>query len=113
QTPPNPAELLMHPRFKELLSWASQNYELVIVDTPPILAVTDAAIIGKYAGTTLLVARFEANTAKEIAVSIKRFEQTGVVIKGCILNCVMKKASSYYSYGYSQYGYSYTDNKSK
>ncbi|RVT31407.1 polysaccharide biosynthesis tyrosine autokinase, partial [Escherichia coli] len=110
QTPPNPAELLMHPRFKELLSWASQNYELVIVDTPPILAVTDAAIIGKYAGTTLLVARFEANTAKEIAVSIKRFEQTGVVIKGCILNCVMKKASSYYSYGYSQYGYSYTDN---
>ncbi|MTG27062.1 polysaccharide biosynthesis tyrosine autokinase [Escherichia coli] len=113
QTPPNPAELLMHPRFKELLSWASQNYELVIVDTPAILAVTDAAIIGKYAGTTLLVARFEANTAKEIAVSIKRFEQTGVVIKGCILNCVMKKASSYYSYGYSQYGYSYTDNKSK
>ncbi|MEY7516406.1 polysaccharide biosynthesis tyrosine autokinase [Escherichia coli] len=113
QTPPNPAELLMHPRFKELLSWASQNYELVIVDTPPILAVTDAAIIGKYAGTTLLVARFEANTAKEIAVSIKRFEQTGVVIKGCILNCVMKKASSYYSYGYSQYGYSYTDIKSK
>lgn len=113
QTPPNPAELLMHPRFKELLSWASQNYELVIVDTPPILVVTDAAIIGKYAGTTLLVARFEANTAKEIAVSIKRFEQTGVVIKGCILNCVMKKASSYYSYGYSQYGYSYTDNKSK
>ncbi len=113
QTPPNPAELLMHPRFKELLSWASQNYELVIVDTPPILAVTDAAIIGRYAGTTLLVARFEANTAKEIAVSIKRFEQTGVVIKGCILNGVMKKASSYYSYGYSQYGYSYTDNKSK
>lgn len=113
QTPPNPAELLMHPRFKELLSWASQNYELVIVDTPPILAFTDAAIIGKYAGTTLLVARFEANTAKEIAVSIKRFEQTGVVIKGCILNGVMKKASSYYSYGYSQYGYSYTDNKSK
>ncbi len=113
QTPPNPAELLMHPRFKELLSWASQNYELVIVDTPPILAVTDAAIIGQYAGTTLLVARFEVNTAKEIAVSIKRFEQTGVVIKGCILNGVMKKASSYYSYGYSQYGYSYTDNKSK
>ncbi|MEL2148472.1 polysaccharide biosynthesis tyrosine autokinase [Klebsiella pneumoniae] len=113
QTPPNPAELLMHPRFKELLSWASQNYELVIVDTPPILAVTDAAIIGQYAGTTLLVARFEENTAKEIAVSIKRFEQTGVVIKGCILNGVMKKASSYYSYGYSQYGYSYTDNKSK
>lgn len=80
--PPNPAELLMHSRFQNLLSWASDNYDLVIVDTPPILAVTDAAIIGNYAGTTLLVARFEQNTVKEIEVSAKRFEQSGVMIKG-------------------------------
>lgn len=109
QVPPNPAELLMHARFSELLNWASQNYDLVIVDTPPILAVTDAAIIGRYVGTALLVARFEANTAKEIEISVKRFEQSGVAIKGCILNGVMKKASSYYGYGYNHYGYSYTD----
>ncbi|EMB0621439.1 polysaccharide biosynthesis tyrosine autokinase, partial [Escherichia coli] len=111
QVPPNPTELLMHPRFNELLAWASNNYDLVIVDTPPILAVTDAAIIGRYVGTTLLVARFEVNTPKEIDSSIKRFEQSGVPIKGCILNGIVKKASSYYSYGYHQYGYSYTDNK--
>lgn len=109
--PPNPAELLMHPRFENLLTWATNNYELVIIDTPPILAVTDAAIIGKYAGTTLLVARFESNTVKEISVSIKRFEQSGIAIKGCILNGVVRKASSYYSYGYNHYGYSYTDKK--
>lgn len=109
--PPNPAELLMHRRFGELVDWASQNYDIVILDTPPILAVTDAAIIGHYAGTTLLVARFEQNTVKELEVSFKRFDQSGVIAKGCILNGVVKKASSYYGYGYSHYGYSYTDEK--
>ncbi|HFT1282542.1 TPA: polysaccharide biosynthesis tyrosine autokinase [Escherichia coli] len=108
--PPNPAELLMHKRFAELINWASENYDIVVLDTPPILAVTDPAVIGHYAGTTLLVARFELNTVKEIEVSIKRFENTGIQVKGCILNCVVKKASSYYGYGYSHYGYSYKDN---
>lgn len=107
--PPNPAELLMHKRFEHLVKWASNKYDLVIIDTPPILAVTDAAIIGHYAGTTLLVARFEMNTVKEIQVSIRRFEQNGVEVKGCILNSVIKKASSYYSYGYSHYDYSYSN----
>ena len=46
QVPPNPAELLMHPRFEALLGEVSKNYDLIIVDTPPILAVTDAAVIG-------------------------------------------------------------------
>ncbi|HBB5110035.1 TPA: polysaccharide biosynthesis tyrosine autokinase, partial [Escherichia coli] len=97
--PPNPAELLMNKRFGDLLEWANNNYDIVVLDTPPILAVTDAAVIGHYVGTTLLVARFELNTAKEIEVSIKRFEQTGIIVKGCILNGVVKKASSYYGYG--------------
>lgn len=111
QVPPNPAELLMHPRFEELIKWATEKYDLVVLDTPPILAVTDAAIIGRYVGTTLLIARFEQNTVKEIEVSVKRFEQSGVHVKGCILNGVVKKASSYYGYGYNYYGYSYTDKK--
>lgn len=109
--PPNPAELLMNKRFGDLLEWANNNYDIVVLDTPPILAVTDAAVIGHYVGTTLLVARFELDTAKEIEVSIKRFEQTGIIVKGCILNGVVKKASSYYGYGYNHYGYSYTDKK--
>ncbi len=108
--PPNPTELLMHRRMEEMLKWASQNYDLVILDTPTILAVTDAAIIGHYAGTTLLVARFELNTVKEMDVAFKRFEQSGIVAKGCILNGIVKKASSYYGYGYNHYGYSYKDN---
>ncbi|HDS6151243.1 TPA: polysaccharide biosynthesis tyrosine autokinase [Klebsiella pneumoniae] len=111
--PPNPAELLMHERFGKLLEWANNEYDLVVIDTPPILAVTDAAIIGNYSGTTLLVARFEMNTPKEIEVSVKRFEQSGVKVKDCIMNGVVKKASSYYSYGYSYYGYSYNKDDKK
>lgn len=104
--PPNPSELLMHPRFKVLLDWASEHYDFVIVDSPPILAVTDAAIVGQHVGASLLVARFAKTAVKEVEVAIRRFEQNGVVIKGILLNAVEKKASSYYgNYGYYQYSY--------
>ena len=108
--PPNPSELLMHPRFKALLDWASEHYDFVLVDSPPILAVTDAAIIGQHAGTSLLVARFAKTAVKEVDVAVRRFEQNGIAIKGILLNAVEKKASSYYgNYGY--YQYSYADKK--
>ncbi|MFP9227669.1 tyrosine-protein kinase Wzc [Pectobacterium cacticida] len=112
QVPPNPSELLMHPRFAEFLQWANEHYDLVLLDTPPILAVTDAAIISRHAGTSLLVARFEMNTPKEIEVSIRRFEQNGTEIKGVILNAIMKRAASYYGYGnYHYYTYDYKSKK--
>ncbi len=107
QVPPNPSELLMHPRFKELVDWASENYDLVIIDTPPVLAVTDPSIVGAIAGTTLMVARFGQNTVKEVDVARSRFEQAGIEVKGVILNAIEKKASSSYGYGY--YNYSYGD----
>ncbi|MCL6372118.1 tyrosine-protein kinase Wzc [Pectobacterium versatile] len=108
QVPPNPSELLMHSRFAEFIKWAGEHYDLVLLDTPPILAVTDAAIISRHAGTSLLVARFEMNTVKEIEVSIRRFEQNGTEIKGVILNAIVKRAASYYGYGnYNYYAYEY------
>lgn len=109
QVPPNPSELLMHPRFKELVDWASEHYDLVIIDTPPVLAVTDPSIVGAIAGTTLMVARFGQNTVKEIDVARSRFEQAGIEVKGVILNAIEKKASSSYGYGY--YNYSYGESK--
>ncbi|PSV10866.1 tyrosine-protein kinase [Photobacterium kishitanii] len=110
--PPNPSELLMHPRLKTLLDWASENYDLVLVDTPPILAVTDPAIVGAHAGTTMIVARFGLNPVKEIEVTKHRFEQNGIEVKGCILNAVVRKASSTYGGNYGYYNYSYaSDNK--
>ncbi|WP_323639657.1 tyrosine-protein kinase Wzc [Pectobacterium polonicum] len=112
QVPPNPSELLMHTRFIEFLEWAGKHYDLVLLDTPPILAVTDAAIISRHAGTSLLVARFEVNTPKEIEVSIRRFEQNGTEIKGVILNAIVKRAVSYYGYGnHNYYAYEYKSEK--
>ncbi|GAB3520337.1 polysaccharide biosynthesis tyrosine autokinase [Photobacterium alginatilyticum] len=109
--PPNPSELLMHPRFKALMDWASESYDMVIVDTPPILAVTDPAIVGAHAGTTLLVGRFGQNSVKEVEVAKQRFEQNGIEVKGFILNAVVRKASSYYGGNYGYYNYSYDSEK--
>ncbi|HHQ6553074.1 TPA: tyrosine-protein kinase Wzc [Serratia fonticola] len=103
--PPNPSELLMGARFNELIEWAEKNYDIVMIDTPPILAVTDAAVIGRLVGTSLLIARFAVNTVKEMEVSIQRFNQNGIDIKGVILNAAEKRASSSYGYGYYQYEY--------
>jgi len=108
QIPPNPAELLMHARFKALMERLSAEYDLVLVDTPPILAVTDAAIIGQQAGTSLIVARYGMNSAKEVDVSMHRFEQNKVEIKGAILNAIERRASNEYGY----YAYHYNSDKS-
>lgn len=108
---PNPAELLMHNRMKQLLELAAKDYDYVLIDTPPILAVTDAAIIGRYAGTSLLVARFDQTPVNEMLHTVSRFEKNGVEIKGVILNGVERRASGY-QYQY-QYGYAYkSDNQS-
>lgn len=101
--PPNPSELLMHSNFTKLLEEVATQYDIVIVDTPPILAVTDAAIIAHHAGTCLMVARFGLNQAKELALAKRRFEQNGVRIKGAIFNAVERRSTGYYSYGYYEY----------
>ena len=104
KVPPNPSELLMHANFTALLNKLMPLYDLVIIDTPPILAVTDAAVIGHHAGTSLLVVRFGLNQAREIALAKQRFEQNGVEIKGAIFNAVERRSAGYYSYGYYEYG---------
>ncbi|TDX26942.1 tyrosine-protein kinase Etk/Wzc [Modicisalibacter xianhensis] len=103
--PPNPAELLDTARFTELLEFVDQHYDLVIIDSPPILAVTDAAIIGKHVSTTLLVARFQLNSVKEIDLARRRLETAGVKVKGAILNAMERKAATAYGYGYYNYAY--------
>ncbi|WP_435927086.1 tyrosine-protein kinase Wzc [Dryocola sp. BD613] len=105
QVPPNPSELLMSERFGELVKWASAHYDLVLIDTPPILAVTDAAIVGRHAGTTLMVARYAVNTLKEVETSLNRFEQNGIHVRGVILNSIFRRAAGYEDYGYYEYEY--------
>ncbi|WP_422640720.1 polysaccharide biosynthesis tyrosine autokinase [Vibrio caribbeanicus] len=104
QVPPNPAELLMHQNFDALMKSVSSDYDLVVIDTPPILAVTDPSIVGVHAGTTLMVTRFGQCHIKEIEMANRRFERAGIDVKGVIFNAVEKRASSehcYYNYSYS------------
>ncbi len=105
QIPPNPSELLMHPNFSSFLDNAKEQYDLIIIDTPPVLAVTDASIVGRQVGMSLIVTRFGLNSAKEIEVTKRRFEQNDIQLKGAIFNAVVKKASAYGAYGYGNYGY--------
>lgn len=103
QIPPNPSELLMHANFSKLVAEVSAAYDMVIIDTPPILAVTDAAIVSAHTGTTLLVARYGQNHLREIELTRNRFEQNGIDVKGLVFNGVVKKASN--AYGYYNYAY--------
>lgn len=118
--PPNPSELLMHPNFTAFLERASATFDLVIVDTPPLLAVTDAAIVGRLAGTTLIVTRFGVNPAREVDLTVRRFAQNGIEVKGAIFNGMEKRAAGYGGYGkyggyggYGYYQYEYKPDKSE
>ena len=104
--PTHPAELLMSKRFEMLLDELKPRYDLVIVDTPPVLAVTDSTLIGKYAGTTLLVVRHGRQPLHEIIETAKRLRNGGVAMRGVMLTDVPQEAAflgSGYQGGY--YGY--------
>jgi tyrosine-protein kinase Etk/Wzc len=108
--PPNPSELLMSEAFKALLASVSKQYDLVIIDTPPVLAVTDAAIVGQYASTNFMLLRSGRHHLREIQTAFRRFEQNGVPIKGAIFNGVEISKGRYggkYGYGYKYYAYQY------
>ncbi|MDR5814304.1 polysaccharide biosynthesis tyrosine autokinase [Caballeronia sp. LZ033] len=103
--PSHPSELLASDRLGEVLGELKQRYDLVIIDTPPVLAVTDATVIGKHAGTSLLVVRHGKNQVQEIGETMKRLHHGGVNMKGVLLTDVpqskMLMGSTYAGY----YGY--------
>jgi len=102
-----PSELLMQEKFENVLGTIAENFDHVIIDSPPVLAVTDAAIIGCYAAATLLIVRDAQSPLREIEQSVKRLKQAGVNLRGVVYNG-MKTSSSRYGYG-KYYGYAYTD----
>jgi tyrosine-protein kinase Etk/Wzc len=111
--PPNPAELLLHSSFERVLRELQSRYEMVVIDTPPVLAVTDAAIIGRLAGAALLVLKFGAHPLSEIETTAKRLQQAGVELKGVIFNDLPVR-NSRYRYGRHRYSYQYSyEEKSK
>ncbi|HET7162981.1 MAG TPA: polysaccharide biosynthesis tyrosine autokinase [Rhodanobacteraceae bacterium] len=103
--PSNPSELLMRPRFASLLHTLSPQYDLIVIDSPPILSVTDATIIGHHVATSLLVVRFGLNQSREVEMAMQRFHQSGVDIKGVVFNGMERRSGSFNAYGYQGDGY--------
>ncbi|WP_218955984.1 polysaccharide biosynthesis tyrosine autokinase [Acinetobacter sp. YH12027] len=105
KSPSNPSELLSSGKFKEFLDLISPMFDHVIIDTPPVLAVTDGIIISQYAGVNLVIARYAKTQLKELELTVNRFEQVGVKVNGIILNDIQRSSAGYgYGYNYS-YGY--------
>lgn len=102
--PPNPSELLMHKNFEKNLNEFSKAYDLVLIDTPPLLAVTDAVIIGRLCGATFLLLRYDAHSMAEIREALKRLKQNNVTPRGFIFNGV-ELHKGYGKYGNYHYEY--------
>jgi tyrosine-protein kinase Etk/Wzc len=102
------SEMLSSDRFSELLEQLSLQYDHIIIDTPPILAVTDGIIISQFAGVNLVVARYAKTQMKELELTINRFEQAGTKVNGIILNDVRATVGGNYGYNYA---YAYTASK--
>jgi len=102
--PPNPADLVQSQRMAHLLEQLSERYDLVIVDTPPVLAVSDTANIASHCATVFLVGRFKHTTIGELLETTKQLEQANVAVKGVIFNGLDAKGLRYGS-KYGQYRY--------
>lgn len=86
--PPNPAELLGSERFHRLLGDLSTRHDIVLVDTPPVLAVTDAALVARQAGVNLLVVRSGKHPMREIDAALRQLRRNGVAVHGIVMNGV-------------------------
>ena len=101
KSPANPSELLSTQKFADMLTHLSSQFDHILIDTPPVLAVTDGIIISQYAGVNLVVARYAKTQMKELELTVNRFEQAGVKVNGFILNDIQRTAGSGYGYNYA------------
>lgn len=108
--PPNPSELLTSEQFKKLLEEFSQNYDYVIIDTPPINVVSDAMVMQDQISGIMLVLRYAATTYDELSTCMKQIELAQANLLGFVLNDVRyNHGAGYYNYKYKykKYGYGY------
>lgn len=106
--PPNPSELLMRTEFEELLNSLNERFDLIIIDSPPTLAVTDPVVIGRYVGATIMVVRHMETMLAEVEAVRRAFETAGGKITGAILNGYKITEGSKYGGQYHYYNYRYS-----
>ena len=107
-TPPNPAELLNTEAFRTLIADLRERYEIVLIDTPPVLPVADSRIVAPSCDEVLLVLQMESSHRKGLQQATRALASVGAPLLGVIANVVQKGSRyGYYSdYGYgSYYGY--------
>jgi len=103
--PPNPAELLTSESFTSILDKLSEQYDMVVIDTPPVLVASDTAAIATQAGTVLLVARANLSSMGELRESTRRLALGGKAATGVLLNAMDAKRRAYGGYKYGRYRY--------
>ena len=107
-SPTNPSELLGSERFRHMVEDLASRYDLVLIDLPPILAVTDAALVGRVAGVNLLVLRAGWHPIRELQQAVKAYAENGVRLSGIVFNDVPPRKGGVGSYSYAyQYQYHY------
>lgn len=102
-----PAELLLQPILENVLQRVGELFDLVVIDTPPLLAVSDALIIGQHTGVNLMVLRFDFTATREVELALRRFEQNNTELHGAIFNSVEERTSTRYGYSKSCYRLDY------
>jgi tyrosine-protein kinase Etk/Wzc len=105
--PPNPSELLLDEKTASLLAAFSEAYDYVLIDTPPLLAVSDAMILSFHAGAVFMVARAGQSNLSDIKESVKRCSQAGMQVNGVILNGITHRpgGGGHGKYRYIDYNY--------
>ncbi len=104
--PPNPAELLLRPALGAFLERSAAEFELVIIDAPPVLPVTDGIIVARQSAMNIVVARSGEHTVRQLDATVARYRQNGIRLDGFVFNCLRARAGGYgYDYGY-RYRYS-------
>lgn len=106
--PPNPAELIASDRCDQLFKELKEKYDYIIVDTPPLLWVTDALLLMKHVDTSVYVIRQAVTNKKALEVVVKDLEQRNLSVSLVVNGINYQGAYGYrYSYGYGGYGYGY------
>ncbi|BCJ40755.1 chromosome partitioning protein [Actinoplanes ianthinogenes] len=90
RTPPNPSELLSSPRMTELVDDVRKRFDVVIFDCPPMLPVTDAAVVAARADGTLLVVRARRTTSAQVTAAVRALHAVNATLLGCVLNMVAR-----------------------
>ena len=101
--PPNPAELLNSNRLKELLNQLKQHFDIILIDTPPVGVVTDAAILSTLVDGTLMVIASHQTESDQAVRAMKLLQTVGAKVLGTVLTKVPADRKGYYGYQYYEY----------